>query len=110
MAALCGKEDGALWAETPGFGLTAAQGKAIADGFKDGGAGLRSTGIMIGEIKFMFIRADDEMMNGKKGQDGVNILMASTCFLIGTFDENMTSGKNSMEVGKMADYLKEAGY
>ena len=81
-----------------------------AAGFADGGAGLRATGIMLAGKKWMFLRADEEMMCGKSGAEGVNIFKAGTCIFIGTHDKDMSPAMNSKETGKMADYLKEQGY
>ena len=60
--------------------------------------------------KFMYLRNDEEMMCGKKGQGGVNIFKCGSCILIGTYNADMSPANNSKELGKMADYIKEVGY
>jgi len=84
--------------------------KAIAGGFDDGGANLRGSGLKLSGEKFMFLRADDEMMAGKKGPGGVTIYKTAQAIIIGTYNENMAAGTNSIQVSKIADYLKESGY
>ena len=43
-----------------------------------------------------------------------DIPRARVCFLaqvlVGTYNESMTSGKSSCEVGKVADFLKDQGF
>lgn len=58
----------------------------------------------------MYLRNDDEMMAGKKGAGGVSIFKTGQALIIGTYNDKMTTGQNSTQVGKIADYLKEAGY
>ena len=50
------------------------------------------------------------MMAGKKGPGGVTIYKTAQAIIIGTYNENMAAGTNSIQVGKIADYLKESGY
>ena len=78
-------------------------------GFDDNSA-LRASGIMIAGKKFMYLRNDEEMMCGKAGQGGIVIFKTGQACIMGTYNQDMTTGMNTKEVGKMADYLKEVGY
>ena len=99
--------DGTPW--TGGLAITAEEGAAIVAGFADS-APLRASGLMIAGKKYMYLRNDDEMMAGKAGQGGVAIFKTEQALIMGTYNQDMTTGMNMKEVGKMADYLKEVGY
>ena len=83
--------------------------RLAVEGFGDSSK-LRASGILIAGKKFMFLRNDEEMMAGKQGQGGVTIMKASTCILIGTYNQDMSPANSCKEVGKMTDYIKEVGY
>ena len=82
--------------------------RAVA-GFDDA-SGLRASGIKLAGEKYMYLRNDEEMMCGKKGQGGVCIFKTGQAIMIGTYNQDMSPANNTKEVGKMADYLKEVGY
>jgi len=103
---ICGL-DGTAW--TAGLALTAEEGAAIVAGFDDA-AGLRASGILIAGEKYMYLRNDEEMMVGKKGQGGICIFKTGQALIMGTYNQDMSPANNTKEVGKMADYLKEVGY
>ena len=65
QAAICG-HDGSIWAASAGFGVTAAELKAIATNFGDAGVYAMS-GLTIGGVRYMFLSATDRVMRGKKG-------------------------------------------
>ena len=69
-----------------------------------------SSGCPVGGEKFMFIRNDEELMNIKKGAGGASIYKTAQCLVLGAYNQDMSAGANSIQVGKIADYLKDAGY
>jgi hypothetical protein len=57
---------------------------------------------MIAGKKYKYLRNDDEMMAGKAGQGGVAIFKTEQALIMGTYNQDMTTGMNMKEVGKMA--------
>merc|ERR1712070_23569 len=106
---IIGLPNGEWWAGND-TEITADEGWNIVQGFENGGEQLRASGILLAGKKFMYLRNDEEMMAGKSGQTGITIYKCATCVLIGTYNEEMSPANSSKEVGKMADYLKDAGY
>ena len=91
--------DGSAW--TGGLAITPEEGAAIVAGFDDA-SGLRASGIVVAGKKYMYLRNDEEMMVGKQGQGGICIFKTGQACIMGTYNQDMASGQNTKEVGKMA--------
>jgi len=63
-AAIIG-HDGAQWAASPGFTLSANEGKSLVNAFQDPSSAF-SSGLHIGGVKYMTIKADARSLYGKK--------------------------------------------
>mmetsp|Transcript_16010 Transcript_16010/g.38972 ORF Transcript_16010/g.38972 Transcript_16010/m.38972 type:complete len:127 (-) Transcript_16010:197-577(-) len=106
-AAICGV-DGALWAASAGFDVSADEVTKIVAGMDDA-SGLQAGGLYVGGEKWMFILSDDRNVVGKKGSNGLFVCKAGTCVVIGTHDENIQGGNCNTCVGNLADYLLNNG-
>eukprot|EP01052_Picozoa_sp_SAG31_P021384 SAG31_NODE_1651_length_7634_cov_5.579562_2_plen_94_part_00 len=73
---------------------------------------LRAKGIYLAGEKYMFLRGDEEMIVGKKGQQGCSIYVTEQALVIATYDaEKQHSPANHTKVmGQIADTLKNSGY
>mmetsp|Transcript_48519 Transcript_48519/g.67427 ORF Transcript_48519/g.67427 Transcript_48519/m.67427 type:complete len:132 (-) Transcript_48519:56-451(-) len=112
-AALVGL-DGNTWATSAGFAVSPAEAKAIIAGFgppgSAGQAALQAKGMHCGGVKYMFLRADDRSMMGKKGTAGLHCTKTGKAVIIALYDQPITAGQCSVVVEKLADYLIGVGY
>jgi len=106
-AAICGL-DGAIWAISAGFEVTAAETAALVKSF--GKDDLTMTGLMIGGTKFIFLSGDSELMRGKKGTTGVHISKTTKAVIVAQYTEPIQAGQCAKTVEALADYLKGCGY
>ena len=107
-ALICG-HDGTAWAYSAGFNPNAPELKALIKGFTDN-AGIQSSGITLGGVKFMTLRADNRSIYGKKGAGGVVVVKTGQAVIIGVYEEGTQPGQATTVVEKLADYLIENGY
>lgn len=107
-AALIGVAGG-VWATSPGFNLTAAEISALVGGFSNPSA-IQASGFSLSGSKYMTIRADDQLLIGKKGGGGVSISKGKQAIIIGTYEEGTQPGTANSTVEKLADYLRGIGY
>ena len=107
-AALVGL-DGNTWATSAGFQVSQADAKAIIAGFSNPG-GLQASGIKANGVKYMFLRADDRSLMGKKGTAGIHCTKTGKAVIIAVYDQPITAGQCSVVVEKLADYLIGVGY
>jgi len=106
--AICGL-DGSIWAVSEGWGVQAAEAKTLAGGFKDQSV-LQAKGIVIAGEKYMFIRADDQVIIGKKGTNGVHITKTLQAMIIGYYEQPVQPGQCAITVEALGDYLKSVNY
>jgi len=105
-AALIGKDDGAVWAQsgielqgTEGAGLS-ARAKAPRNGQK----------VIVGGVKYMATNCTEDFLSGKSGQTGVVVASSSKALIICTGAEGMNPGDTMNAAMNMADDLKGKGF
>jgi len=102
--------DGNPWATSAGFSITPAEATALVTGF-DNQAPFHAGGIRVSGLKYMFLRATEETIHGKKGGDsGIVICKTGKAIIIGTYRDGLVAGACSATVSKLMDYLRNAGY
>eukprot|EP00003_Mantamonas_plastica_P022469 TRINITY_DN3821_c0_g3_i2.p1 TRINITY_DN3821_c0_g3~~TRINITY_DN3821_c0_g3_i2.p1 ORF type:complete len:171 (+),score=27.64 TRINITY_DN3821_c0_g3_i2:510-1022(+) len=101
--------DGSEWATSSGLNVSADEVAALLASLNDNSSAF-SSGLVIGGVKYMCIRIDDNTAYGKKGQAGVTIYKTGQALIIGTHSEDLQGGNCEVTVGKVADYLIELGY
>ena len=101
--------DGNPWAQSKGFSVSAAEVKAIVVGAGKADA-FAASGVMCAGTKYMFLRAQDNYVFGKKGAGGCGAYKTSKAVIIGVYDENTQAGTFNTAIGKTADALAAAGY
>ena len=101
--------DGSVWAKSSTLNTNANEGKAIANGFGNPN-GFAATGIVVGGVKYMFLRAQDNVVIGKKGQSGVHIAKTVKAIIVGIYDQPIVPSETAVVVEKLADYLKGVGF
>lgn len=70
----------------------------------------QTNGIMVAGVKYVFLRADDGVVLGKKKDQGAITLQASgTAVVIGHTKEGMSQGNTNKGVAAIAEYLMSMG-
>jgi len=101
--------DGNTWATSPGFTVTPAEGAALAALFNTP-ANAFGSGITVGGVKYLTLKADNRSIYGKKGTAGVCTVKTGQCIIIGVYGDGAQPGAAANTVEKLADYLIENGY
>ena len=71
---------------------------------------LRDKGVLIGSVKYFLLQCDDQQVQAKKGNDGLSVAKANTCYVIGTYVDGITPGNCRNSVEKMRDYLMSTNF
>lgn len=100
--------DGGVWAASAGFTVTQAEAVRLVSGFDD--PTRLFGGVYAGGKYYLFLRASDDTIHGKNGQDGIVICKTGKAIIIGTYSDGMAAGNCSVTVSKMMDYLLSSGY
>jgi len=101
--------DGSPWAQSKGFSVSAQEVKTILQGIGKPDA-FAASGVMVAGTKYMFLRAQDNYVFGKKGASGSGAYKTPKALIIGVYDENTQAGTFNAALGKQADALANAGY
>jgi len=101
--------DGAKWAATPGWGVTADEAKKIVAAFKDPN-NIRSNGLFLDKQKYFALKCDDRSIYGKLGAGGCVCVKTTKSVLIGIYDDKIQPGQCANAVEKLGDYLIEQGF
>jgi len=101
--------DGNVWAKSSGLNITPAEGKLIVSGFSNNSQ-FQEKGLNVGGVKYMFLRAQDHSVIGKKGTGGVHISKTGKALVIGVYDQPILPSETAIVVEKLADYLIGVGY
>eukprot|EP01133_Synstelium_polycarpum_P004366 gene4366-5101_t len=107
-AALVGLTGG-NWAISKGLNVTAAEGTQLTQNFNDFNKFFAS-GINVGGVKYLVVKADARSAYGKKGAGGIICVKTGKCILVGVYDEKLQPGQAATIVEKLADYLISTGY
>ena len=103
--------DGALWSESKGIGVSPAEVKTLITALaQNGGVGMAPSGFFLGGEKYVYLRSDENQVQGKKLGGGVAVAKSKMCILIGIYGENMQPGNCRVELEKVRDYLFSVGY
>lgn len=108
-AAVCGADDGAIWSQSPAFNVTPAEAKAIVSGLKNPEP-LRTSGVHLGGIKYMYLQSDDTQIQAKKGSSGVAVAKSNKCIIIGLYRDGQQPGNCRMQVERIRDFLLQNSY
>lgn len=113
LACIVGK-DGSKWT-TDGHGsaikITPAEAANIGRAFTSGDfTTFQASGIVIAGVKYQFLRGDENIVLGKKKDNGAVTLQSSkTAIVIGHTKEGSSQGNTNKAVGVIAEYLESLG-
>jgi len=98
-----------VWAVSPGFSAKPEEIQALVKGFNDAGP-LYASGLHIGGIKYMCIKADDRSIYGRKDKEGICCVKTKQAILVAHYPDGVQSGEAAKVVEALADYLIGVGY
>ncbi|CAH1781962.1 unnamed protein product [Owenia fusiformis] len=101
--------DGNVWATSPDFTCSQAE-VATLNGAVSNPETLRTTGIHLNGKKYMFIKADDNVLIGKQGNTGCSVAKCKQCIVIAVYNDKMQPGACNTATTKIADYLISSNY
>ncbi|ORZ21979.1 profilin [Absidia repens] len=102
--------NGAKWASSPDFELSATEVNAAIAGFADP-ASVQGTGLHISGVKYLTLRADERSIYVKKSaHGGACLVKTGQAILVGLYKEGMQAGSCTKVVEGLADYLISVGY
>jgi len=107
-AAIMG-HDGATWAASADFAVTADEGKKLVGAFTDPTA-LRAGGMHIAGTKYFFLSGTEDVLRGKKDKMGVHVAKTKTGIIVAMYEEPILAGQCANTVEALADYLKSVNY
>jgi len=108
-AAIYSKAGDSTWAISSGFHLSGPEVITICEGFDNNDAVLGS-GIKIGGQKYITIRADDKVIQGRKGEEGVICHRTKQAVLVAHYPAGQQAGEVTKVVLALGDYLSNLGY
>eukprot|EP01147_Barroeca_monosierra_P002083 gene2083-5142_t len=102
--------DGNPWATSAGFTVSPDEVRKLLPAFEDE-TPLYQSGIILGGVKYMFLRCEGRSLIGRKGGDAGCIVVKTTqAILIGVYEGGLQGGDCNLVVEKLADYLVSSGY
>ena len=101
--------NGAVWASSPGFNVSADEASKIMKGFTDPSS-LQVNGFNVAGVKYRTLKADDRSIYGRQAASGIVACKTGQALIIAFYDENIQPGQCTNVTEKLADYLREAGY
>ncbi|KAF2473059.1 Profilin/allergen [Lindgomyces ingoldianus] len=101
-----------IWAATPGFTISDAERKAIADSFSDKSdpKQIIVNGFHVNGEKYMTIDSTDESLKGKKGKEGLIAMKTTQALLIAHHPAEVQTTNAFSSVAELSDYLIKVGY
>jgi len=107
-------QDGSLWttsANPKNLNLTAGEAATIAKAIKDDNPStFQTSGIVIGGVKYQYLRNLDNVYLGKKKDLGaITLHKSKTAIVIGHTSEGQQQGNTNKGVGVIAEYLESLG-
>jgi len=107
-SAVIGGHDGTVWGQTKSMNCNHTEVASLVTGFDDADH-LRASGILLGGEKFMFLRADESMIVGKKGAGGLIAFKTRQAVIAAAYDGTMSSAQCSRQLLTVATVLRQAG-
>ncbi|XP_003728805.1 profilin-2-like [Strongylocentrotus purpuratus] len=96
--------DGAIWATSDDFKISAGEVGFLIRGLATAES-LRENGVLIGGVKYVLLRADDNAVLARKQGTGVCVGKSSTALVIGVYGTDHVAGKANNTVQELAQYL-----
>lgn len=107
-AAICSL-DGNIWARSAGFQAMTEELKKLIATFHNTKEAAQN-GIFLGNKKYFFLRCTDDTIYAKLGDDGFVAMQTNMCLIVALFAKPVSAAECATAVGRIADYLKSAGY
>ena len=109
LGAFIGVADGNLWAKSDAFNIQAQECKQLVQHFKSRDA-CRLSGITICGVKYLVVNATESSIYAKKAKTGFAAVKTNTCIVLGMYDNEALAGNATVDIEKLARYLRDQGY
>ncbi|KAL4890568.1 profilin [Aspergillus ambiguus] len=91
-------------ASSPGFSISPQELSGLAAIYKDPNSGF-ANGLTVGGEKFVAIKADERSIYGKKGKEGIVVVKAKSCVMIGHHPETVQTTNAATVIENLVDYI-----
>jgi profilin len=108
-AVICDVTGATIWAGSPGFNISEAERKTIAEAFSNP-SNVLANGVHIGGEKYLTLDANDDSLKAKKGKEGIVAMKTTQALLIGHHSADTQTTNAFASVAELAEYLKKVGY
>ncbi|XP_076362956.1 profilin-like isoform X2 [Tachypleus tridentatus] len=108
LAVIAG-HDGGVWA-SHGVQVTQNELKKIVDQMKTKPETFQGEGIHLGGQRYICLRADEDLLRGRKEGSALCVVKTGTCLIIAATADGEPPGTLNVVVEKLGEYLKYAGY
>jgi len=103
--------NGAWFVASDKSGITLDELNAIYNNY--GKETMRTTGVTLGGIKYLFLKADDfspYALRGKKGSSGCHLAKSNTTMMVGIYDENKKAEEAAVAVESVVESLIKSNF
>ncbi|XP_013779145.1 profilin-1-like [Limulus polyphemus] len=113
IAVIAGLQNGGIWAKyemgsnTP---ITETEVRSIIEKMKSNPTLFQETGIHIGAEKYICLKAEDNLLRGRKGSSALCIVTTEQCLIAAATTDGVPPGRLNMVVERLGDYLRMSGY
>ncbi|XP_076362955.1 profilin-like isoform X1 [Tachypleus tridentatus] len=92
------------------FAVTQNELKKIVDQMKTKPETFQGEGIHLGGQRYICLRADEDLLRGRKEGSALCVVKTGTCLIIAATADGEPPGTLNVVVEKLGEYLKYAGY
>jgi len=97
------------WASSQGFKVSPAEMAVIVEAFVDAAA-IHANGIKINSEKYTVVKADEQVIMGRKGKEGIVIVRTKQALILAHHPDTVATQQCSITVEALGDYLIGLGY
>ncbi|RKP11188.1 Acanthamoeba Castellanii profilin Ii, cubic crystal form [Thamnocephalis sphaerospora] len=108
QGAIADPNTGYAWFTTPGFTVSAEEGQALANAFKEESQALFGTGFHLNGVKYLTIRLlYPNSIYGKHGGGGAVCVKTNQVLMVFIYDETIPAGQATSLIEEKAQYLRD---
>jgi len=107
-AAIAG-HDGAVWAASQGFSLSAEEIKALLTNFEKREV-FAQNGVNVAGNRYIYLSSTDRVLRAKKGTSGVHVMKTVQAIIICLYQEPVVPEQCAAVTEKLGEYLITVGY
>lgn len=98
-----------VWAASPDFKIAPSEVQGLISGYQDSSS-LWSKGFSVEGNKYFCIKADDKIIHGKKGKEGIVCVKTKQALIIGYYPDAVQPPTAEITVENLGNYLVAMNY